>query len=207
MHLGEGRENKIPLVQPSFRQGLFWRSHQWVVMKALLSEPFLGEDFCKEYDFRSPEMGWVTEFPKCLAPCGRRNWGSHYHKDLESLTKGGVCTQRWGKGEKRKNQNEMDILKSQFSGWQIELRVYREEDVLSSHPPSIFTQKSRNRPKSSFLPVKKMLIYSKDWFSSTRALTKEDFTEEWPHGQTRVAAARVSWNEPLWQRVAVLTTP
>lgn len=60
-------------------------------------------------------MGWVTELPKFLAPCGRRNWISHDHKHLEPLTKGGVCTQRWGKGKKWK----IRILKSQFAGWEM----------------------------------------------------------------------------------------
>lgn len=48
-----------------------------------------------------------------------------------------------------------------------ELGVYRQKDVLFSHPPWLFTQKARNRPKRSFSPVKEMLIYSQDWFQST----------------------------------------
>lgn len=147
-------------------------------------------------------MGWVTEFPQCLAPCGRRNWGSHDHKHLEALAKGGVCTQSGGGRKEVKNQKEMDTLKSQFSGWQIELCVYREEDALSSHPPWIFTQKSREQTKKKTDQQRKCLFTVKTDFkapvlnpASSRDLTKEDLTQEWPHGQIRAAA--VSLNEPL----------
>lgn len=106
----EGRKRKVLLYRTLGRA-------------TFLEEPSMGGDessafrnlgqlfwggFCKETQFRCPEMGWVTQLPKCLAPCGRRNWVSHWHKHLESLTVGGVCTQRWGKREEVKNQNEMD---------------------------------------------------------------------------------------------------
>lgn len=104
-------------------------------------------------------MGWVTEFPKCL-----EKFRFSFPQTSGVSDKGRCLHTEVGKREEMKNQNEMDILKSQFSGWQIELCVYREGDVLSSHPPWVFTQKSQNKPKSSFLPVKKMLIYSKNWF-------------------------------------------
>lgn len=84
-----------------------------MVMKAQLSEAlgsFLGRFFVKRINLEA--QTWAEgQFPRIPGSLWKEKWSLPLPQTPGASDKG---RKRWEKGKKWKNQNEMDILKSQF---------------------------------------------------------------------------------------------